>query len=54
MAIGMTETRADQAVSRVLGWPEWPFYLPGLVSLALWAVVAAMEAGRTLRGQPSR
>jgi TRAP-type C4-dicarboxylate transport system permease small subunit len=54
MAIGMTETRADQAVSRVLGWPEWPFYLPGLVSLALWAVVAAMEAGRNLRGRSGR
>ncbi len=54
MVIGMAETRADQAVSRVLEWPEWPFYLPGLVSLALWALVAAMEAGRTLRGQPGR
>jgi TRAP-type C4-dicarboxylate transport system permease small subunit len=51
MVIGMAETRADHAVSRVLGWPEWPFYLPGLVSLALWALVAAADAGRTLRGR---
>jgi TRAP-type C4-dicarboxylate transport system permease small subunit len=51
MVIGMIETRADHAVSRVLGWPEWPFYLPGLVSLALWALVAAADAGRILRGR---
>lgn len=50
MVIGMVETRADHAISRVLGWPEWPFYLPGLISLALWALVAALDAGRTLRG----
>ena len=51
MTIGMLETRADQAVSRVLEWPEWPFYLPGLASLLLWALVAADDAGRTLRGR---
>jgi TRAP-type C4-dicarboxylate transport system permease small subunit len=51
MVIGMIETRADHAVSRVLEWPEWPFYLPGLVSLALWALVAADDTGRTLRGR---
>lgn len=54
MVIGMVETRADQAVSRVLGWPEWPFYVPGLISLALWALVAASDAGRTLRSRRSR
>ena len=51
MVIGMAETRADHAVSRVLGWPEWLFYLPGLISLALWALVAALDAARTLRGR---
>jgi TRAP-type C4-dicarboxylate transport system permease small subunit len=51
MVIGMAETRADHAVSRVLGWPEWPFYIPGLISLALWALVAALDAGRTLWGR---
>lgn len=40
MAFGMAETRADGRVSPVLNWPEWPFYLPGIVSLALWALVA--------------
>ena len=39
----MLETRADGALSRVLGWPEWPFYLPGIVSLLLWAAVAAVQ-----------
>lgn len=48
MWIGMRETQADGAVSRVLGWPEWLFYPPGLISLALWALVAAIDAWRTL------
>lgn len=51
MSIGMIETRADGAVSRVLGWPEWLFYLPGLISLALWAAVAAVAAHRALFGR---
>ncbi len=44
MTLGLLETRADGALSRVLGWPEWPFYLPGIASLLLWAVVAALQA----------
>ncbi len=44
MTVGLLETRADGALSRVLGWPEWPFYLPGIASLLLWAVVAALQA----------
>jgi TRAP-type C4-dicarboxylate transport system permease small subunit len=51
MWIGMLETRADGAISRVLGWPEWLFYPPGLISLALWAAVAAIDARRTLAGR---
>ncbi|WP_325166487.1 TRAP transporter small permease [Thermohalobaculum xanthum] len=43
-AQGMAETRADGVLSPILGWPEWPFYLPGLASLALWAAVAASQA----------
>lgn len=47
MLLGMLETRADHALSRVLGWPEWPFYLPGVVSMLLWSSVAALQlAGR--------
>ena len=54
MSIGMIETRDDHAISRVLGWPEWPFYLPGLISLALWALVAAADAADLLRRRPAR
>ena len=43
MTLGLLETRADHAVSRVLGWPEWPFYLPGIASLILWALVAVAQ-----------
>lgn len=43
MWLGMFESRSDDAVSRVLGWPVWPFYAPGVVSLVLWAAVAAMQ-----------
>ena len=43
MLLGMLETRADGALSRVLGWPEWPFYLPGLASLLLWAPIALWQ-----------
>ena len=47
MWAGMLETRDDGVLSRVLGWPEWPFYLPGVLSLLLWAAVAALQlAGR--------
>ncbi|MCI4661389.1 MAG: TRAP transporter small permease [Neomegalonema sp.] len=40
LGLGMIESHADGAVSRVLGWPEWPFYIPGLLSLLLWAAIA--------------
>ena len=43
MARGLLETRADNVMSPILGWPEWPFYGPGIVSLARWAVVAAAQ-----------
>ncbi len=43
MVLGMAETRADGALSRVLGWQEWPFYLPGIASLVLWAAVALAQ-----------
>jgi TRAP-type C4-dicarboxylate transport system permease small subunit len=41
MAQGLLETRADGRIASVLGWPEWPFFLPGLAALLLWAAVAA-------------
>lgn len=43
MTLGAIETWRDGALSRVLGWPVWPFYLPGIVSLALWAAVAGCQ-----------
>lgn len=47
LTLGMLETRSDNALSRVLGWPEWPFYLPGVVSMALWSAIALLQlAGR--------
>lgn len=49
MAVGLIETRADAASSSILGWPEWPFYVPGVISLVLWAAVAARQCAR---GEP--
>lgn len=43
MFIGMLETRADQTSTSILGWLEWPYYLPGLISLVLWGAIAAMQ-----------
>jgi len=43
MWVGMWERYDDNAVSRVLGWPQWPFFLPGIVSLILWAAVALTQ-----------
>lgn len=43
MTLGLFETKADGALSRVLGWQEWPFYIPGIASLILWAIVALSQ-----------
>ena len=43
MWFGMLRARSDALVTGVLGWADWPFYLPGIVSLILWAVVAATQ-----------
>ncbi|WP_138465981.1 TRAP transporter small permease [Poseidonocella sp. HB161398] len=43
MVFGMLETRSDSAVTAVLGWTVWPFYLPGILSMALWAVIALAQ-----------
>ncbi|MBX2854474.1 MAG: TRAP transporter small permease [Rhodobacteraceae bacterium] len=47
MVYGMLQTMDDNALSRVLGWPVWPFYGPGIVSLLLWAAVAAVQVFET-------
>ncbi len=43
MTLGMISAYEDFASSPILGWPNWPFYIPGVVSLILWALVAAMQ-----------
>lgn len=43
MIEGLFETRDDGTLSPVLGWDEWPFYVTGIVSLILWAMVAFMQ-----------
>ncbi len=54
MWLGLIETRADGVVSRVLGWPEWPFFAPGVLSMLLWAAVAATQlCGSESRAGPS-
>ncbi len=43
MVIGMLESRSDAVIVGVLGWSEWPFYIPGILSLILWALVALAQ-----------
>jgi TRAP-type C4-dicarboxylate transport system permease small subunit len=47
---GMLRAQADALVTGVLGWPDWPFYLPGIASLLLWAAVAAVQIGEPADG----
>ena len=46
MALGMVSSYDDHALSPILGWHNWPFYLPGILSLILWALVAAVQLGK--------
>ena len=39
MFIGMLENYEDATISSVLGWSIWPFYIPGIISLALWSLI---------------
>ncbi len=43
MFIGLLETRDDHTSTSILGWLEWPYYIPGLISLVLWGATAAMQ-----------
>ena len=43
MTLGMISAYEDFASSPILGWPNWPFYLPGILSPILWALVAATQ-----------
>lgn len=44
MWVGMLETRDDKNVTSILGWLEWPWYFPGVVSMALWALISLSQA----------
>ncbi|MEM8630649.1 MAG: TRAP transporter small permease [Pseudomonadota bacterium] len=44
MGVGLAEVRSDGVLSPILGWPVWPSYIPGILSLVLWGVVAAGQA----------
>jgi hypothetical protein len=43
MIIGLFEKQADHVVVGVLNWVEWPFYIPGILSLLLWAAIALVQ-----------
>lgn len=43
MVAGLLEKQSDNAVTGVLGWAEWPFYIPGIAALILWALVALSQ-----------
>lgn len=43
MIYGMLETLRDNVLSPVLGWHQWPFYVPGVVSLFMWVGIAGLQ-----------
>ncbi|GAB1378239.1 TRAP transporter small permease [Pararhodobacter aggregans] len=51
MAIGALEVRRDGLTTGILEWPQWPFYWPGVVSMLLWALVAAVMTLNALKGK---
>jgi len=43
MFMGMLESFNDGSVSTTLGWAQWPFYIPGIISLFLWSIVLLFQ-----------
>ncbi len=43
MVFGLLEAQSDTVVTSVLGWPTWPFYIPGLASMILWSLIALSQ-----------
>jgi len=43
MVHGMIEVRSDNTLSAILGWQIWPFYVPGIASMFLWAMIAGSQ-----------
>lgn len=54
MALGTIEVWQDATTSGILGWPQWPFYVPGVVSLLLWSLVAGLGAAGEIRRMRGR
>jgi TRAP-type C4-dicarboxylate transport system permease small subunit len=43
MTKGVIEVRDDNTMSAILGWQVWPFYVPGIISMFLWALICATQ-----------
>lgn len=43
MVNGLIEVHSDNTLSAILGWPTWPFYVPGIISMFLWAAIAGNQ-----------
>lgn len=43
MVHGLIEVRSDNTLSAILGWPIWPFYVPGIIAMFLWAAIAGNQ-----------
>ncbi|KZB68865.1 MULTISPECIES: TRAP transporter small permease [Thalassospira] len=43
MVNGLIEVRGDNTLSAILGWTIWPFYVPGIISMFLWAAIAGSQ-----------
>lgn len=43
MVYGLVEKKSDNALAGVIGWPEWPFYIPGIAAMILWGCVALAQ-----------
>jgi len=45
MGLGLLEAQADGRITSVLGWPVWPFYMPGIAAMLLCAAIALAQIG---------
>jgi TRAP-type C4-dicarboxylate transport system permease small subunit len=43
MVRGLLEVQSDNAMSAILGWQLWPFYIPGIISMFLWALICMTQ-----------
>lgn len=40
---GMLESKSDNVLSPILEWHEWPFFIPGVISMMLWVIVLVYQ-----------